>query len=101
MTAALRWVSLTLNPSYKSHLPTQLPQHPVQLIQIAVLDMQRAALAAVIDGHFQSQGVRQPPLERARVSVLGAAGVALGLSAQVARLRAAVLAHLSLIPIDA
>ena len=36
---------------------TQLPQHLVQLIEIAVLDVQRAALAAVIDGDFQSERI--------------------------------------------
>ena len=49
----------------------QLPQHPIQLIQILVLDMQRAAVAAVIDRHLQAQRVRQPPLQRAGVGVLG------------------------------
>jgi hypothetical protein len=36
------------------NLSPQLPQHRIQLIQIPILDMQRAAFAARIDRDFET-----------------------------------------------
>src|SRR6476659_6197078 len=57
--------------SKRAKLASQLLQHRVELVQILVLDMQRAAAGRlVVDGHAQTEHVGQPPLQRARVGVL-------------------------------
>src|SRR5690349_12845855 len=51
-------------------IPFQPPHHLVELIEAAIVDLQHAALAAVVDGHGETERVREPPLERDRVGVL-------------------------------
>src|SRR5262245_27006821 len=48
----------------------QPPQHVVELIEIAILNLQHAALAAVIDPHGEAERIRQPALERNRIGIL-------------------------------
>ena len=48
----------------------QPPQHVVELIEAAVVDLQHAALAAMIDRDGETERIRHPPLERQRIGVL-------------------------------
>ena len=52
-------------------LSIELADNRVELIEIAILDAQRAALPAVIDAHREAQRIRQPLLQRLGVGVLG------------------------------
>src|SRR5450830_1088113 len=96
----MRRVTPSANPSYAlrssigycqcaSWLSTiKLPNNPIQLVQISILDMQRAALAAVIDAHVKPERVGQAPLQR-----LGVGCLRPRFAARLARLRRAILAH--------
>jgi hypothetical protein len=54
-----------MQPAALISLSLQLPHNRAELIEIAILDVQRAFAAAVIKGHLEPECVGQPPLERA------------------------------------